>query len=325
VSAPVGAPPGGDDGDGGRRRQAPPLRLAFPTAGSTPTDAPAPGPASTAEDWLATDNRAHVVAADDAANVRRIAERDQSHVVDAFAARCAELDADAATWRAVCALPLAVVGLFYGVRQGFVQTRRDGERYERERDRAVERHDRAVERWERDRAERYDREHRAALAMADRRGRESEERGRLDLSVHYAPTLARWDAPEAPRPPREPDPPDMILTVAWWALACSALGVGLGAGAVVEQFVGPRRGLVEAELSRVVEDRLRARLGLLAGGEVPVWRVDGWRASWRELARADCTGNAAGARLIGAAAREIPGGRIVAALLGEGDDEKKKR
>jgi hypothetical protein len=73
----------------------------------------------------------------------------------------------------------------------------------------------------------------------------------------------------------------------------------------------------------VVEERLRAQLAGLGGA--PPWRVQEWRAVYRELARGDRTGNRAGNRFIGAAAREIPGGRVVAALFGEEDDERRKR
>ena len=305
----------------------PPFRI---PAGATPNQIASQGPgAASTTDWalargaVLEANRATLVEAERRA---RIAERDHPSVVAAYEERCAELDAAAVPWVSLGAMTLGAVGCVYGVRHGIAEDRHARERYERERDRAAERHERAVERWERERDERYDREHRAAVAMVERWETADDDRSRTDLArLRYAPALSRWDAPEAPRLPREPEPPDSMMTIAAWLVAGGAGGalLGVGGGALVEHVVGPRRGPWEAEMPHVVEDRLRVRLEWFGDG-VPPWRIEGWRAIWRELARAERGGNRAGARLVGAVAREIPGGRVVAAFLNEQDGEKQR-
>ena len=80
------------------------------------------------------------------------------------------------------------------------------------------------------------------------------------------PALApsRWAGPEPPRAPKEPDPPDLLGTILWWGAVAGTLGtgVGTGAGKVVDHLYGPRRGPWEAEMPAVVEERLRAQLGV---------------------------------------------------------------
>jgi hypothetical protein len=300
-------------------------------AGATPNELLSTrGPGGAANDLLVSRNAvldAGRAVAAEADRRARVAARDRPHVVEVYQDRCAELDADTASWSTLGVAVLAVLGTFAGGRHGLGECRHDRERYEREHERLTQRYDRAVERWERDCAARDERDHRTALATIERGARDIQEGARADLAPwRYPSPLARWDAPAEPRPPREPDPPSPVWALAVWLLAGGGGGAvaGMIVGTLLTQTFGPRSAPREIEMPHVVEQRLRTRLDWF--GDIDESRVEAWRATWCELARADRAGDRASARLIRAVAREIPGGRVVGALLDDesGDVERKR-
>lgn len=109
-----------------------------------------------------------------------------------------------------------------------------------------------------------------------------------------------------PSPPDEAGPQNTGTRL--WArlltMTLAGASVGMVGGALVEQLLGPRRARVSPTMPREVESMLKVAawteqvrrqgtraandplglMALLSMEAAPAWRVEGWRATWAELA-----------------------------------------